>query len=719
MQYTREVCWLEFLSNHNLCHTLFRSDRGYSRILSAMAGMFALRAPVVLAALGVLLVEAVDLRRFGDGGALAVLQDADRKNILKYSSRDPEVGSNISSDQSTFSEPVTFVTAFLDVGRGAAQKRPQKQRDWFESDADFLEYHRDTHNWATRAASQVVHNPMETSTGAPRDYIAQFKSLIRVLRPCRRTHTKNEIVAYVDVRWFFRVLVMVLENARRCAETSAATVVRKLIAVDIEETSKETAQAFLAGLHLETLSQDTQALARWYADEVIRTSDSTPVSSVALMPQSSISTFYPGIAQCATASELILTDQITFVTHIPAYCKCGRYTPEVGGKSTLGSCDPEMWSPLYNCLMHAKFAYLNYTVSQNAREDERFVSWIDFGYVRDRNTTWVPHRQENDALAPPTDWSLSSAKLREFATTQAAQSQNLGSARAKNTLFLLTLADAKDVPAFLEARSRDIYKKTWVTVTGGAFLSTAGFMKDYVVPLYFSALEYWHYCLKLADDEQSLLSLIWTWGNRITENASLLAANSRLLQQCSDNEEMITPKTREQLLAQVRSGFNEADHHARLKAQLKAMFYPSASETDCAAFRSPRGTLAAMPNLRSGWLGWCLFFQMMGTELAPVSGYANDNQSFKNIDNLVIVAHPDDESIWGAELLDEKTHVVLVTLADSAGQGVHLRRRAFQHAMAAAGVKSFEQWDFDESENYRNTNLTPWSEPEQHRLWRS
>ena len=83
-------------------------------------------------------------------------------------------------------------------------------------------------------------------------------------------------------------------------------------------------------------------------------------------------------------------------------------------------------------------------------------------------------------------------------------------------------------------------------------------------------------------------------------------------------------------------------------------------------------------------------------------------QKKKAIDTLMVVAHPDDESIFGATELSAKTHVIVVTAANSAHTGTQ-RREHLRHSMRIAG-SSFEMWDFPETKDYRPSNTRGWSD---------
>jgi LmbE family N-acetylglucosaminyl deacetylase len=65
--------------------------------------------------------------------------------------------------------------------------------------------------------------------------------------------------------------------------------------------------------------------------------------------------------------------------------------------------------------------------------------------------------------------------------------------------------------------------------------------------------------------------------------------------------------------------------------------------------------------------------------------------------NLVIVAHPDDETIYfTAPILKDKTHpwrVICITNGNADGNG-HSRSKQFEDACIKLGVDNFEQWDY-------------------------
>ena len=76
----------------------------------------------------------------------------------------------------------------------------------------------------------------------------------------------------------------------------------------------------------------------------------------------------------------------------------------------------------------------------------------------------------------------------------------------------------------------------------------------------------------------------------------------------------------------------------------------------------------------------------------------------KEINRLIFVAHPDDESIWCDEKLDNKTHVVIVFGLSKLGLEIaKLRKNEFKNAMEIAGC-SYEIWNYPEKINHLNTD---------------
>ena len=68
----------------------------------------------------------------------------------------------------------------------------------------------------------------------------------------------------------------------------------------------------------------------------------------------------------------------------------------------------------------------------------------------------------------------------------------------------------------------------------------------------------------------------------------------------------------------------------------------------------------------------------------------------QNINNLVIVAHPDDESIWCDQKLDETTHVIAVFGFSKMGlETAKIREKEFIAAMEIVGC-SYEFWNYPE-----------------------
>jgi LmbE family N-acetylglucosaminyl deacetylase len=72
----------------------------------------------------------------------------------------------------------------------------------------------------------------------------------------------------------------------------------------------------------------------------------------------------------------------------------------------------------------------------------------------------------------------------------------------------------------------------------------------------------------------------------------------------------------------------------------------------------------------------------------------------KEINRLVFVAHPDDESIWCSEKLDNKTHIVVIFGLSKLGIEIaKLRKNEFKNAMEITGC-SYEIWNYPEK-SYR------------------
>jgi LmbE family N-acetylglucosaminyl deacetylase len=76
----------------------------------------------------------------------------------------------------------------------------------------------------------------------------------------------------------------------------------------------------------------------------------------------------------------------------------------------------------------------------------------------------------------------------------------------------------------------------------------------------------------------------------------------------------------------------------------------------------------------------------------------------KEINRLVFVAHPDDESIWCSEKLDNKTHVIVVFGLSILGIEISkIRKNEFKNAMEIAGC-SYEFWNYSEKCNNIDNN---------------
>jgi len=76
----------------------------------------------------------------------------------------------------------------------------------------------------------------------------------------------------------------------------------------------------------------------------------------------------------------------------------------------------------------------------------------------------------------------------------------------------------------------------------------------------------------------------------------------------------------------------------------------------------------------------------------------------KEINRLVFVAHPDDESIWCDEKLDNKTHVIVVFGLSRLGIEISkIRKNEFKNAMEITGC-SYEFWNYSEKCNNIDNN---------------
>ena len=62
---------------------------------------------------------------------------------------------------------------------------------------------------------------------------------------------------------------------------------------------------------------------------------------------------------------------------------------------------------------------------------------------------------------------------------------------------------------------------------------------------------------------------------------------------------------------------------------------------------------------------------------------------------LVIIAHPDDETLFFSSILDKSTKVICVTDANADGRGKE-REAEFARALAMYDVQDYEMWDFED-----------------------
>ena len=78
----------------------------------------------------------------------------------------------------------------------------------------------------------------------------------------------------------------------------------------------------------------------------------------------------------------------------------------------------------------------------------------------------------------------------------------------------------------------------------------------------------------------------------------------------------------------------------------------------------------------------------------------------QTINNLVIVAHPDDETIWAEEKLNDHTHVIVVFGHSILGKdNALLREGEFKNVRSIAKC-SYEIWDFPEKKNRWDINVS-------------
>ena len=87
------------------------------------------------------------------------------------------------------------------------------------------------------------------------------------------------------------------------------------------------------------------------------------------------------------------------------------------------------------------------------------------------------------------------------------------------------------------------------------------------------------------------------------------------------------------------------------------------------------------------------------------------NQTGIKKEKLVFVAHPDDESIFAAEILDQYTHVILVT--DANYDGIGKKRKVLFSKVMNFTNSSYEMWDFPE--NYYKSTVG-WSKDIQNKI---
>lgn len=83
----------------------------------------------------------------------------------------------------------------------------------------------------------------------------------------------------------------------------------------------------------------------------------------------------------------------------------------------------------------------------------------------------------------------------------------------------------------------------------------------------------------------------------------------------------------------------------------------------------------------------------------------NDNQ----IENLLFVAHPDDEVVFFGNHINNNSHVIIITDGNSHGTGKH-RQDVFKRAMSSIPVNAYELWTFPESAYFEQDLKKFWND---------
>ena len=310
----------------------------------------------------------------------------------------------------------------------------------------------------------------------------------------------------------------------------------------------------------------------------------------------------------------------------------------------------------------------------------------------------------------------------------------------RETLFVLTLAE----PAQLKANrklfgsgsrveiQKAILNNPWVELTGGILLAHRKAFETTILPAYVRAVDHFHHDLQLADDDQSILSLLQFWMQEAKLPLPIVTNNTASPRHDEDDLRrtpssvgaeltLLSPESSARLASLRVTTVDRHRGETAVDLSLRTSDIPGRGATAPTA-RAERGEhypvhlpphfLTMVPHLRWRTRGWREAFNLLGR-------WDCSSSASRNIRTLLFVAHPDDESIFASRMLAETTFVVVATDGASGGHA-ELRRRALAHAMAVAGVRCWTQWDdFRETENYRNGydgQNSGWTNSEQNRL---
>ena len=317
-----------------------------------------------------------------------------------------EHGNDLRVDNVPF--PVTFVTAFLNIARGTAASsgtsaqllaEPVFQRDSWSNDVDFFDYFAHTQQWANSARNYPT-----------REYVRWFGNLVdglwRSTSSAENVGASTRLVAYVDLTIFYQCLRLVLAALHSGIGGNLVLVGIRPPASGARRASEEqhSVGSAMPPFDLTHLSRELRSLA---------------ARASSLMEQELHSDYFPLFSPTCLAIQHTILQDMNIHKAIPAFRKCGLYEaspPKMPEKVMLeGECSPETWSPEYNCLMLGKMAAIAATlrhdvVSGWSLEEDEILAWIDFGYARERNTTF------HASLKAP--WTLDVDKMKSLIAEQ-------------------------------------------------------------------------------------------------------------------------------------------------------------------------------------------------------------------------------------------------------------------------------------------------------------